>query len=438
VRAYIAEHAYGNATSADLWRAIDKAAGKPVSAVARDFTTQPGVPLISVTTTADRVTLSQSRFTTADATLPTYAWRTPVLLQPLLGGPPTERLVSRGSPQAAWGQSVVNAGGTGYYRVSYDAPAFSALADRFGRLPAADQFGLLKDTLALGMAGGGPISAYLRLTATLPADAEPVVWREQARTLAGLDGYYAPGPKRAAYRAWASGLLRPVLARAGFDARKGEPAADALMRETLLLALGQIGDPTVSAEARRRFAGARNDLSRLAPGERRWVLVGAARSADPATFKALRSLARAARDPLERNDLYVDLAAVEDKALAAEVLKLAITDEAPSNMAPALVREVSAVHPELAWQFTLDNLPAITRSLEALGRSTFVPRVAGASNDLQAALALQKYAAKNIPADAQGEVQVAISRIRNNADIQARRLPEIDAWIAGREPTADS
>ncbi len=403
-----------------------------MSAVARDFTTQPGVPLISVTSTAERVTLSQSRFTTADATLPAHAWRTPVLLQPLSGGPPVDRLVSRGSPQSAWGQSVVNAGGTGYYRVSYDAPAFAVLAGRFGRLPAADQFGLLKDTLALGMAGRGPISAYLRLTAALPADAEPAVWREQARTLAGLDGYYAPGPKRAAYRAWASGLLGPVLARAGFDARKGEPAADALMRETLLLALGQIGDPTVGAEARRRFAAARNDLARLAPGERRWVLVGAARSADPATFQALRSLARAARDPLERNDLYVDLAAVEDEALAAQVLQLAITDEAPSNMAPALVREVSGVHPELAWQFTLANLPAITRSLEALGRSTFVPRVAGASNDLRAALALQDYAVKNIPADAQGEVQVAISRIRNNADIQARRLPEIDAWIAGR------
>jgi aminopeptidase N len=439
VRAYIAEHAYGAATSADLWRAIDKAAGKPVSAVARDFTTQPGVPLISVTSTAERVTLSQSRFTTADATLPTYAWRTPVLLQPLNGGPPAERLVSRGSPQAVWGQSVVNAGGTGYYRVSYDAPAFAALADRFGRLPAADQFGLLKDTLAVGMAGRGPVSAYLRLTATLPTDAEPTVWREQARTLAGLDGYYAPGPKRAAYRAWASGILGPVLARAGFDARKGEPAADALMRETLLMALSQIGDPAVGAEARRRFAAARNDLTRLAPGERRWVLVGAARSADPATFQALRSLARAARDPLERNDLYVDLAAVEDEALAAEVLRLAITDEAPSNMAPALVREVSGVHPDLAWQFTLANLPAITRSLEALGRSTFLPRVAAASNDLKRAGALQAYAAKNIPIDAQGEVQVAISRIRNNADIQARRLPEIDAWIAGRRETgADS
>ena len=353
-----------------------------------------------------------------------------MLLQPLDGGPVTERLVSRGSPQAAWSAAVVNAGGPGYYRVSYDATAFAALADRFGSLPGADQFGLLKDTLALGMAGRGPISAYMRLTAALPAEAEAPVWREQARTLAGLDGYYAPGPKRAAYRVWVSGVFAPVLARTGFDARQDEPAADTLLRETLLLALGQIGDPKVGAEARKRFEAARNDLSRLAPGERRWVLVGAARSADATTFQALRTLARAARDPLERNDLYVDLAAVEDQALAAQVLQLSITDEAPSNLAPVLVREVSGAHPDLAWQFTLANLPVITRSLEALGRSTFVPRVAAASNDLKLAEALQAYAARSIPIDAQGEVQVALSRIRNNADIQARRLPEIDAWIA--------
>ncbi len=430
VRAYIAEHAFANATSADLWRAVDKAAGKPVSVVARDFTTQPGVPLISVTSTGDRLTLSQGRFGTEDANLPPLAWRTPVLVQPLNGEPVADRLVFRGAPQSIWGQSVVNAGGIGYYRVSYDAPAFAALAGRFGSLAAADQFGLLKDTLALGMAGRGPLASYLRLTEALPADADALVWREQARTLAGLDGYYAEGPGRAAYRQWASGLLGPVLARIGFDARKDEPAADALLRETLLLALDQIADPKVAVEARRRFADAHDDLSRLAPGERRWVLVGAARSADAATFEALRGLARAAHDPLERNELYIDLAAVEDEALAARVLQLSITDEAPSNLAPTLVREVSAIHAELAWRFSLANLPAITRSLEALGRSTFLPRVAASSNDLRLALALQTYAARNIPPDAQGEVRVAISRIRNNADIQARRLPDIDAWIA--------
>ena len=67
-------------------------------------------------------------------------------------------------------------------------------------------------------------------------------------------------------------MLAPVLTQGvGFDARAGEAATDAVLRETLLLALSQIGDQTVGAEALRRFAAVRTNLSSLAPGERRWV-----------------------------------------------------------------------------------------------------------------------------------------------------------------------
>ncbi len=454
VRAYMAEHAYGNATSDDLWRAIDKAAGKPVSAVARDFTTQPGVPLIHVASTpagtsitetrlADNaqmqsVTVAQSRIDVDSQTASILSWRTPMLIQDLGGGPTKERMISRTSPQAASGAVVINAGQLGYFRVTYDRPSFAPLVENFARLSAADQFGLLNDGLALGMAGEQPISNYLRLTAALPANADPLVWREQARTLAGIDGYYSTGPSRQAFRTWASGILGPVLARVGFDARPGEAVTDAVLRETLLLALSQINDATVNAEARRRFKAAASDLSKLAPGERRWVLVGAARSADRVTFQAIRDLAKAARDPLERNDLYIDLAAVEDEALAGQVLALSITEEAPTNLAPTLVREVAATHPALAWRFTMDNLPVITRDLDTLSRSTFVPRVAESSVDPKMVRELTDYANKNIPPDGRGEVAVAVSRIRNNVDIQIRRLPQVDAWIATKRETTTS
>ena len=446
VRAYLAEHAYGNATSEDLWRAIDAASSKPVSQVARDFTTQPGVPLIHVASSAGGVTLTEtrlsddvvlqgvniaaSRMDLAAMDAKVLSWRAPIRLQPAAGGAARDRFISRTSPQAGAIGDIVNGGQLGYYRVLYDGPSFEPLAGAFSHLSAADQLGLLQDGLALGMAGQSPISNYLRLTAALPADADPVVWRGQARTLAGLDSYYAPGASRAAYRAWASRLLGPVLERVGYDAHAGEPAADGLLRETLLLALSQLDDPRVAGEAHRRFTAASTDLAKLSAGERRWVLVGAARSADAQTFQAIRRLAQAARDPLERNMLYIDLATVEDESLASQVLALSITDEAPTNLAPALVREVAATHPELAWRFAMANLPTITRNLDTLGRSTFIPRITEGSNDLKLADELRAFAAKNVPPDAQGEVRVALAQIRNNADIQARRLPQVDAWIS--------
>jgi aminopeptidase N len=413
--------------------------------VARDFTLQAGVPLIHVAAAGPGEVLTERRLA-SDAQLPAItvasatgdllrrdaeitSWRAPVKVLPSKG-PAAERLVTRMTTQGAEAGAVVNTGQNAYVRVSYDAAAFARVAERFPTLAPIDQIGLLKDALALGMAGETPLTNYLALSADLPAGADPLVWFEQARTLAGIDGYFAAGPQRAGYREWAQRLLAPELARVGYDAKTSDRAPEALLRETLLLALTQIGDPAVRAEARRRFEAASSDLSTLAPGERRWVLVGAARSADAKVFAELRTLARNAKDPLVRNELYIYLATVEDEAMAKDVLALAITDEAPTNLAPTLVSNVAIEHPELAWRFTLASLPAITRTLDALTRSTFVPRIASASNDPKRAAELEAYAAKNIPPDAQGEVKLALAQIRNNADIQARRLPQIAAWIA--------
>ncbi len=48
VQDYIRTHRLGNTVTDDLWRAIDSASGQPVSQIARDYTEQPGVPLVRV------------------------------------------------------------------------------------------------------------------------------------------------------------------------------------------------------------------------------------------------------------------------------------------------------------------------------------------------------------------------------------------------------
>ncbi len=48
VNAYLARHAYGNATSEDFWTAIAAASRKPVDRILPTFVNQPGVPLVQV------------------------------------------------------------------------------------------------------------------------------------------------------------------------------------------------------------------------------------------------------------------------------------------------------------------------------------------------------------------------------------------------------
>jgi Aminopeptidase N len=48
VRDYITTYRLKNTVTDNLWNAVEHAAGKPVTAIAHDFTLQPGVPLIRV------------------------------------------------------------------------------------------------------------------------------------------------------------------------------------------------------------------------------------------------------------------------------------------------------------------------------------------------------------------------------------------------------
>src|SRR5450755_1900695 len=91
IRKYMAAHAYGNTTTADLWQALERAAGKPVTGIAASFTEQDGVPLITAETScngdAQRMALRQDRFVIAPASAgtvwPPRNWQVPISVGPV-------------------------------------------------------------------------------------------------------------------------------------------------------------------------------------------------------------------------------------------------------------------------------------------------------------------------------------------------------------------
>ena len=96
IRSYMAAHSYGNTTTADLWQALEAAAGKPVKGIAASFTEQAGVPLIIAETECDgaaqTLSLRQDRFVIAPAAtastgdakeLSPRSWQVPVTIGPL-------------------------------------------------------------------------------------------------------------------------------------------------------------------------------------------------------------------------------------------------------------------------------------------------------------------------------------------------------------------
>jgi puromycin-sensitive aminopeptidase len=47
IRAYIARHQFRNTVAADLWRELEASSGRPVGALAKDWLTQAGYPIVT-------------------------------------------------------------------------------------------------------------------------------------------------------------------------------------------------------------------------------------------------------------------------------------------------------------------------------------------------------------------------------------------------------
>ena len=438
VRSYIAKHAYGNTVSDDLWREVEKAAHKPVTAIAHDFTLQPGVPLIRVSEAVCKngkatIQLTQGEYSKDQENKKPLSWRLPVIAQ-TVGGATVRTVVNGGKASMTLpgcGAVLINAGQSGYYRTLYAPKAFATLTDSFATMPAIDQLGLLADSWSLGMAGLMPASGFMDLASKAPVDAAPQVWQRIANALGGLHAHFDGKPEqRAALDRYARARLAPVLARIGWTAAKDEAAPVANLRETLITTLGEVGDDGVIAEARRRYAAFATDKDALPAALRRPVLGVIASHADAATWNQLRAAAQAEQSTMIKSELYDLLGSANDKALAQRALELALTDEAGATASASIISHVSHSHPDLAFDFAIAHREQIEKKVDGSSRSRYFPALGGSSADPAMIGKLQAYAKRYLSADAQGDTKTAVAAIEYRIKVRSKRLPQIDAWLA--------
>jgi aminopeptidase N len=439
IRSYMQRYAYQNAVTDDLWAELEKAAGQPVKPIADDFTRQPGVPLISVQDVkADgdqtTITLRQERFGVDDSARDPLVWRTPVSAAAIgTGTLPAAQVIAGPSPSSIAVPGTppikINVGQSAYYRSHYPQETFLALAERTSLLSPADQLGLLYDSWALGEAGLTPLTNYFELILKAPPSAETTVWRQIIETLVSIDRFYAGQPEQSAFRTFARTTLAPLWAEVGWDAKTSEPDTRAILREDLLNALGQFGEPAVRAEARRRFDAFVADPKSLAAAIRLPTLRVAALSADAALYAAMHEFAKRATDPLEKDQLFGALAWAEDPALARRTLETALSNEPSRATGLRMITRVATGNPDLAWDFALRHLDALNARLDALLRYDFVPSLAAQSTNPHRLSELRRFIDGHVP----GEFRQAAERYYADLDVRlkvkAERLPQITQWL---------
>ncbi len=438
VQDYIRTHRLGNTQTDDLWRAVEQAAGKPVTAIAHDFTLQPGVPLIRVENATCRggkteVALRQGEFSRDRQDKAAGAWRVPVIAA-AAGGAETRILVTGGAGTlsvAGCGPVVVNAGQTGYYRTLYSPALLDRLTASFQRLKPIDQIGLLADNWGLGLAGYQSAAEALDMVDAVPANANPQVWSRVAAILSSVHAMYEGDPaRRAMLTRYASGKLSPVLARIGWTPRAGEAPTVPVLRADLIRTLGEMGDARVVGEANRLLAA--NDPLATGGPLRSTILAVTARNVDSAGWERLRGQARAERSPLVKAQLYRLLGTAADPALAQKALDLALTDEPGATTSAGILSAVADEHPDLAFDFAIRNREKVEGLVDISSRSRFLAGLGGGSADPAMVAKLEDFATRYMTPQSRGRVDVAIASIRDRVRVRSTRLPEITRWLEAK------
>ena len=438
VRRYMHKHNYGNTVSDDLWREIDAVAGKPITAIAHDFTLQPGVPMITVSDATCQsgqtvVKLTQGEFSVDQPSKKPLAWRVPVILSSLGASESARTLVSGGTATATvpgCGPLIVNAGQSGYYRTLYRPAQFAGLAKNFASITAIDQLGIMSDSSSLGLAGLEPPTDFLQLAKATPVDADPQVWEKIASILGSVDDYYnTESSQRTKFRMMAIGLLTPKFVQVGWTARPDELGTTVILRNELIATLSELGDPSVIAEARRRYAAQASDPAAVPVPLRKTILGVVAFNADTATWEHLHAMAFAEKTPLVKQSLYALLATCEDVDLARRALELALTPEPGATNSGGMIRTVARRHPELAFDYAIAHMPAVNEKIDPTSRSSFFPDLATRSLDPAMIGKVNAYATANLAAGSRRNAHTAAANIAYGIKIHRERLPAINAWL---------
>lgn len=439
IQSYIRRHAYQNAKTEDLWNAMESVGAAGLGRIARDFTNQPGVPLIAVgpaRCVAGRTvtTLSQTQFS-SDQRLEVIShprtWHVPVRAT---AGASEAQVVTQGPTTGisvpGCGSLLLNAGQTGYYRTLYQAAQAQALIQVFGSLRAVDQFGLMNDQLALSTAAYQPMSVGLNFLNAVASTSNAKLVQSALGQWSGLyDSFEGDPQAQAAIAARVIQRFGPRLSQLGLAPRRSDSAVDALLRSSLIATLGKFRDPAVLAESRRLFEAWQSDPNAI-PGSLKQTWLGViARNANETQWNILRAKARSTANSVERTSLYELLGAANDETLARRALDLALTSEPGKTDSAGIITTAAQRHPRMAIDFALAHLGQVNQLIDISGRSRFMQRLAASSKDPSLIPVLEGYAGANLAASDRKPIDQAIDRLRFEGSAQPRIRSETAQWL---------
>jgi puromycin-sensitive aminopeptidase len=266
VNRYLQEHANGNATSADFWKAEAIVSGKPVDRIMPTFVLQAGVPVVSVRgecrTHYASLQFEQQRFYLSPESgdsRPAQQWQIPICLKVAKDrGSACELITNKKEDVAlkacpAW--FFANRDAKGYYRVAYDPLTLMKIADAAEKeLNAPERIALLEDAWAMTHTGRNSVGVFMQLAQTMRSEHDGNVIGLVASHLGYVESSLV-GPEQnkeqaEKYRRFMTMQFGLLAQQLGWALRPDDGDEEKALRARLLAILGRASDPQAIAVAK--------------------------------------------------------------------------------------------------------------------------------------------------------------------------------------------
>ncbi len=434
VRHYLTTHAYGNTHTSDLWDAIEHTSGDPVRTMMDSWIWQPGYPSISAAVAGDELVLSQRRFSFDPDDASTAAWVVPLVVRQgdqlesvLLDGDEV-RLAFQGAPV------VVNAGGHGYYRVSYSEELRGLLNDEVvATMSTLERYNLVDD--AWNAVVGGTLDAFgfVELIEHFGNERDYAVWQSIAIGLRGVRRLLSDDAAITEFEQRVVTLVGPALDALG-EPHAGEVELTATLRGLLLSMLAvQGGEATARRRAREHY-----ELWAADPASVDAELAAAATSIVAITGNAddydrmLEQAMSGATTQIRLRHLYA-LAEFGDAELVRRTCELAMSDRVKTQNAPFLLRACigNRHHGAASWDFVRRHWAEANTRFPQNTISRMVETVKLLDSAAQVADVQAFFSEHPIP-QATKTLDQILERQRVNADVRARNEQALTEALRAR------
>ena len=270
LKSYFEKFAYKNTVGNDLWQELESASGQPIVNLMNAWISQPGLPVVSVSSSRNTATLSQKRFFIGEHQPSDALWPIPLFAnQPL----DVKILDQKETTVSIEKPLQLNCGLSAHFVTKYDEFTREYLLKNITELPTLDKICILQDATILARAGFENSASLLSLALSLKTETNEKVFGMAAGALTELRKFVDDNDAaRDSLKRISGEFARATFEELGWDEKAGESDDDRERRTTALSLMMYSEDKEVLNEAKTRFDN--NRLEDL-PTEIRALIISA-------------------------------------------------------------------------------------------------------------------------------------------------------------------